>query len=140
MLLLKTKEPYSTPSFTQSVQALIPSGDTVAEVELSVEPSGPGELVVSNLSVDSTGLLVSWKESGGVPSRLYTLNLIGTSAGGVQFQLLFQQFCDAELAVFPPPVPTTDGFGTPISWSAAPATGPTVGIYDQSTYGNCVYG
>lgn len=132
--LLDVKEPYSIALFTESVADLLTDHHTgivgtLASLSLSVEPHGPAELQVSNLTVDSTGLLVSWLESEGVPARLYTLNLTGITTAGLQIQQLFRQFCDQWLAVWPPPRPIP-GFGLPTTWVA---TTPTGGLQDSSS-------
>lgn len=129
---LAVKEPSSFLDFTEDVQCVLTNPytlvvDPLVSLSLSVAPNGSGELTLSNLTVDSTGFLVTWWEANGVPGRTYVLNLQGTTQAGRIYQWLFYQLCDPLFAVTAPDFPANPGFGTPITW-IAPAGGVPFGL------------
>jgi hypothetical protein len=92
--------------------------DPVVSLSLTVSPSGTGELTVSRLTVDATGLCATWWGTGGVPGRNYKLNLTGTTVAGRQIPWKFSQQCAPDDAVWPLPPAPNPGPGTPITWTA----------------------
>ena len=121
---LALKEPDAYLDYTASVQAALTDPNTGApdplvSLTLAVAPSGAGEMVVSQLSVDHTGLLVTFWLAGGVAGRNYILNLVATTAAGRVYQWLLSVAIDATLASYPPPAPPSPGFGAAVLWPAA---------------------
>ena len=87
--------------------------DAPTAVSVSVQPSGPGELVASRLSVSGT-LMVVWL-SGGVPGRDYTVNIEATTAAARTYQWDVGLLCDPTFAVFPLAPPPSTGPGAVLS-------------------------
>jgi hypothetical protein len=92
--------------------------DPVVSLSLTASPSGAGELTISRLSVDATGLNATWWGTGGVPGRKYTLMLTGVTVAGRQYVWVFSQLCSPTLAVWLLPVIPVPGPGAPITWTA----------------------
>ena len=93
---------------------VVPIGGT-----LSVMPSGVGELQVSALSVSRN--VATFIASGGVPGRVYTLNFLTFDEFGDVYQVLAFLPLSGALAVDPPPVPPSAGFGPSLTWGTVVA-------------------
>jgi len=105
---------------------LMASGDAVATVALSLQPSGEGEMQALDLSV--TGDLVVVQLAGGQPWREYLAQVIVTGVSGRVWPSYVNIICKGGGALFgsapPPPVA---GYGTPITWaSGATVFGPAI--------------
>lgn len=118
---LPLKEPGSIITYTENLATALPapqpvSTDPLISASLSIAPSGSGEMTASALSI--TGLIVSFKLTGGVPSRNYILNFTATSTAGQVFQFPYAISIDTTLGETPFPPAPSPGFGTPITWVA----------------------
>ena len=94
--------------------------DGVTSAQLSVMPSGIGEMTALNLSVSGTVLTVWF--SGGVGGRSYTVSIQATTDAGRTFNYFVYLKCDPTGAAYPLPLPTSNGFSTPISWKLGDLT------------------
>lgn len=121
---LRLKEPDAYLDYSENVQKVITDPDTgevdpLASLTLTSKPSGAGELVLSRLTVDTTGFLVTWWAAGGVPGRWYDINLEGVTAAGRQYQWAFIQHIDPWLmTTWPPPSPPSLDVGPATTWNA----------------------
>jgi len=123
---IATKWPATTINYSENFGLVLTNSDGVVDplysLTLTSWPSGAGELVLSGLSVDPTGLLVSWIASGGVPGRIYYINIEWVTASmvaaGLSDQRVLSQCCAPELAVYPLPPEPSPGPGTPVTWAA----------------------
>lgn len=118
---LPLKEPGSTLTYSENLATALPgpqpvSTDPLVSASLSIAPSGSGEMTASALSI--SGLTLSFKLAGGVPSRVYTLNFIATSTAGQVFQFPYSLTIDTTLGEPPFPPAPSPAFGTPITWAA----------------------
>jgi hypothetical protein len=128
-------EPADDLDYYADVTAMLQDvGDSAASATFAISPSGTGELQAVSFSV--SGYLAQVWLTGGVPGRFYQSQLSIVTAAGRQFSFLIGLQMDTALAANPLPTPPSLGFGTPISWSAAPSL---VGVYNQSVYGGSVY-
>jgi hypothetical protein len=121
---LTMKEPASYVDYTENLALLLADpvtgllDDPMVSLTLATAPSGTGELVASRLSVDQTGLLMTFWLAGGMPGRNYTLSVVATTQAGRVLQALLGVLCDPLLASRPLPAPPSPGFSTPIIWPA----------------------
>lgn len=118
---LEEKKPLARLDYTEDVREVItnPSSgavDPLVALSLMCRPSGDGELEISGLTLDLTGFLVTFWVAGGVPERVYTLSLVGTTEAGREYQWEFGQVISAVDATTPLPPPPNPWFGTAISW------------------------
>jgi hypothetical protein len=89
--------------------------DTVATVQVSIAPSGSGELETVAISV--AGSVTTFWMSEGVPGRVYIVYVkLGTMGGRTITQLVGLR-TDPRLAVWPPVAPENPDFGAVVSWS-----------------------
>lgn len=121
---LPKKLPLSSLDYTENVAAAITNpftgiADPLSSLSLSAKPSGAGELVVSALSVDTTGFLVTWFTSAGQSGQVYEMQLVATCASGRVYVWTFGQVCQQPFQTSPTPPPPDPGFGTPITWAAS---------------------
>ena len=103
---LPVKQPggVGAATFTICPPSVIPQG-----CSLSIKPSGLGELSAVSMSFNRN--TVSFTVYGGVPGRVYTLNFITLDGNGNAYQALAFLPIDSTLAVDPPPVSPSSGFG-----------------------------
>jgi hypothetical protein len=116
---LAAKGPSASLDYTENVSYPLTDPDTgivdpLQSLTLSVAPSGSGEMVASLLSIDSTGFLVTWWLSGGVPGRSYLIDLVGVTIAGRVFEWDWGILCRPILARYPLPLPLVPGFGPPL--------------------------
>jgi hypothetical protein len=126
---LPAKAPLSDLDYTENVEEAITNPftgvvDTLTGLSLSVKPSGAGELVVSDLTVDSTGFLISWFTSGGQAGRVYELRLVASAASNKTYVWTFGQVCEEPFQTSPLPPSPNPGFGDPITWTGEPVFPP----------------
>jgi hypothetical protein len=94
--------------------ALADVTDSVTSASVSIMPSGPGELTVSELSV-AGGVATFWL-SGGVAGRAYAVRIEVSTGGGRTFEWLPGIAVDPALATYPVPPPPDPGFGPALAW------------------------
>ncbi len=93
--------------------------DTIVSASVAVSPSGAGEMAVLGLTV--TGALLTAILAGGVPGRNYKIKVDVTTGGGDVFEYYVGLLVDQSVATMMPPLaPPNPGFGTAVTWSAAP--------------------
>ena len=95
---------------------LLPIGDSIASVALSVKPSGSGELVPVDMTAN--GYLITGQLSGGVAGRMYIVQIVVNTESGRVFSYLIGVAVNRVLATWPLVPAPTPGFGTAITWSA----------------------
>jgi hypothetical protein len=89
--------------------------DPLVAMELSINPSGPGEMWLSFLSTD--GVTITCWFADGVPGRKYELQIKTLTESRRTDQWLYGILCAPAIArwpLLPAPVPN---FGRPITWS-----------------------
>lgn len=101
-----------------ATQPLTDACDTIVAASLSIQPSGTGELQACGLSVD--GAVITVWLSGGVAGRLYTVKVVATGAGCHRWEWDVGLSMDPKLAVWPPSIAPSPGFGPEIKWPECP--------------------
>lgn len=92
--------------------------DPVSTVDVSISPSGPGELVASALSYTAALNLITLWLSGG-RARLYHVRVALSTFGGRAFSWSVFIRVVPELAVWPVPQPQSRDFGASLLWNAS---------------------
>ena len=111
---LPRKEPATSRRFSVT---LCPPDVVPTYVSLSAAPSGAGELSLALLAINRN--VATFTAYGGVPGRVYTLVALAADVNNATYQnLTFLPIADT-LAVDPPPVPPSAGFGPAITWGTA---------------------
>ena len=147
-------QPSDTLDYGLDMSSVVtPETDTIIQVVASVQPSGSGELTITQLYVIGN-VVVIWL-SGGVATRTYQIQLDITTVNARSYSLVAYLPVSSELAVPPVPLPPVAGFGTTTTicsthflavWNnhcsgrrrAARSTGlPTSGRADQYTRHQC---
>lgn len=100
--------PYSVPIPTAA-------NDPIVKMELSVSPSGDGEMWPSFLSTD--GVCITWWLADGVPGRNYTVQIKTLTESRPTEQWLYSVLCAPAIARWQLPPEPCPGFGPPLSWS-----------------------
>jgi hypothetical protein len=137
-LELGRQEPDANLDYSLDISADINAGgDTVATAQASASPSGPGELVVADLTItqstvpipNSSATTIRWLAtvwlSGGIAGRRYLVKIEATAAvtpSGApaprKFEWLAQFSIGSTLASVPLPGVSNPGFGAPTLWPA----------------------
>ena len=103
--------------FSYDATTDIATGDEITGLKLEVAPSGPGEAVMSRLTLATPTLVAAWV-TGGVAGRTYLYRLtISTRMGRVLLIMIGQQ-CAPVLAQYPLTPPPNPGFGSLITWTS----------------------
>lgn len=89
--------------------------DAIVGLSLVVAPSGVGEVVISRLALFAPALVSVWL-TGGVAGRVYTYELVITTAELRTIAILIGQRCAPVLAYVPIPPPPNPGFGGLTTW------------------------
>jgi hypothetical protein len=118
-------KPYSLSTFQQ----LEPIADAIVQVELSIKPSGIGELQASDLTtfinpnypLQMTAYDIGVRLTGGVAGREYTIMIIVTTFAGNEFTYIIGLPISRVLASFPLPPSPNPGFGPVLTLQGAAA-------------------
>ena len=118
--------PSANLDYSLGVNCEIPDTDVIVQVQVSIAPSGSGELQALDLAV--TGEIIVVQLTGGQPCRLYRIMVATTTSSGRVYPSVVYKLCSSQAALPPPPdPPPVPGFGTPITWaSGATVFGPAI--------------
>ena len=92
--------------------ALDEVGDAIASVDVSVAPSGSGEM--SPHSASFSGNVITVWLAGGAPSRVYYVQVVVTTVADRRFSYFVAVSVSADTAVSSVPPPPSPGYGTPV--------------------------
>jgi hypothetical protein len=107
-------EPPDNLPYSLDVSAAInDAADTIGRATASVAPSGTGEIAVSAVYV--SGKIVTVTMSGGVPGRLYFVNIVVYTATGRSFSFYVELPLSLDQATSALPPPPSPGFGPVVS-------------------------
>ena len=110
-------QPSDTLDYGLDMSSVVtPETDTIIQVVASVQPSGSGELTITQLYVIGN-VVVIWL-SGGVATRTYQIQLDITTVNARSYSLVAYLPVSSELAVPPVPLPPVAGFGTTTTWTS----------------------
>jgi hypothetical protein len=116
-LIFPTKEPDEVLDYQIDATAKIAdSADMITGVSVSIAPFGTGELTTSRIAVN--GSFITLWLSGGLPARIYQINVKVVTNAQRQYEWLIVAPISADLAVYPIRPPPYASFGPSITWSA----------------------
>lgn len=93
--------------------ALTDASDTISRATASVAPSGAGELAIA--SVGFTGSIITATMAGGMPGRLYFVNVIAYTAAGRVLSFFVELPLSMDQSTSTPLPPPSPGFGPVVS-------------------------
>ena len=100
--------------------AIAVGSDIVSNLSVQIAPSGAGEMVASNLSVNGT--LATITVTGGQPTRIYTILFAATMTDGRVYYFVVNQMVAAVFVTDQAPAPPSTGYGSTMTWTYAPIT------------------
>lgn len=117
-LIWPTKDPDEVLNYLLDAtsQIAVPN-DGILTASVSVAPSGPGEMVASQ--VVASGSTVTVWLSGGYAGRIYQVKVLLTTQMGVTLEYPIVVPIDPSLASYPVVAPVSSGFGTSVTWQAS---------------------
>jgi hypothetical protein len=101
--------------YLDTVAAIYQDGDEISSLQISVAPSGAGELVISYVSMDLGIIRLDF--TGGVPGRLYRVRISVNTLLGRDYSWVVNLPISREYAVGPFPVAPDPGFGNIATWA-----------------------
>jgi len=101
--------------YLDAVAAIYRSGDEISSLQISVAPSGAGELAISYVSMDLG--IIRMDFTGGVPGRLYRVRINVNTLLGRDYSWVVNLPISREYAVGPFPVAPDPGFGNIATWA-----------------------
>lgn len=117
-LIWPRKEPNETLDYQiDATTQIAATQDTITGVTAAVSPSGPGEMVITQIAV--AGSFVTIWLSGGFPARVYYVNVQVAAGSGRTHQFPIIVPISPELAIYPVAPPKNPSFGAPSVWSAS---------------------
>lgn len=106
------KQVSATLDYSLNISSVLAQGvDFISTVSVACAPSGSGELAISNALV--TNAVLTLTTSGGVPSRVYTIQWVVTCSDGRIFAFIVYQSVPPIPGYIVPVAPDPD-FGTPV--------------------------
>ena len=81
---------------------------------IRIKPFGAGEMTASRLTVSGEVMTVWF--AGGVPGRLYTVNIEAQTTAGRNYQWEVELMCDPRFALGRLPFAANRGFGPALTW------------------------
>lgn len=109
------KHPDSYLDYSFDATAPLGPADALAEVSVSLMPSGAGEMTASSLSI--AGSMITLWFAGGVGGRRHTVRIDATCASGRVFEWLVGITVDPAFQPWPPLDPPSAAFGAPLTWT-----------------------
>lgn len=108
-------EPEDLLDYSLDITALLADvADTVISAQVSVSPSGLGELAASGLAV--AGGVVTLMLGGGVCGRDYVIQIACQTEAARTFGFRVGLAIDNPMAAYPNTPPSSPGFGPPVVW------------------------
>lgn len=118
--------------YADATELMADVSDRIVSAELSIKPSGAGELTAGLFGVSGT-LIVAWL-SGGVSGRDYWVKIGAATLGGRTFTRIVNLLIDPRGAATPLPAPPVNDFGAPITWSLGSGPSLNFSVASNSMY------